>query len=74
MNFPIPLKALEYADHLLAFELFYRDIHSLDITNEEKEFLKTWITDWAFSSFNSYNENGAPLNLTSEEFAALKSL
>ena len=26
------------------------------------------------SLFNSYNENGAPLNLSSEELAALKSL
>ena len=40
----------------------------------KNKILKTRIKDCAFSSFNSYNENGAPLNLTSEEFAALKSL
>ena len=74
MNFAIPPKTLEYADYLLPFELLYRDIHNLDITNEKKEVLKTKIKDCAFSSFNSYNENGAPLNLTPEEFAALKSL
>ena len=49
-------------------------MHNLDITNEEKEILKTRITDCAFSSFNSSNENSAPINLTPEEFAALKSL
>ena len=32
------------------------------------------IKDSAFSSLNSSNENGAPLNLAPEEFAALKSL
>ena len=74
LNFAIPPKTLEYADYLLLFELLYRDIHNLDITNEKKEVLKTRIKDYAFSSFNSYYENGAPLNLTPEEFAALKSL
>ena len=73
LNFAIPPKTLEYADYLLPFELLYRDIHNLDITNEKKEVLKTKIKNCAFSSFNSYNENGAPLNLTPEEFAALKS-
>ena len=72
LNFPIPPKTLEYADYLLPFELLYRDIHNLDITNEKREVLKTRIKDCAFSSFNSYNENSAPL--TPEEFAALKSL
>ena len=74
MNFTIPPKTLAYADYLLPFELRYRDIQNLDITNEKKEVLKTRIKDCTFSSFNSYNENGAPLNLTLEEFAALKSL
>ena len=40
----------------------------------EKEVFKTRIKDCAFSLFNSSNENGAPLNLTPEEFAALKSI
>ena len=74
LNFPIPPKTLEYADYLLPFELLYRDIHNLDSTNEKKEVLKTRIKDCAFSSLNSYNENSPPLNLTPEEFAALKSL
>ena len=43
-------------------------------TNERTEVLKTRIKDCAFSSFNSYNENGVPLNLTTEELATLKSL
>ena len=74
LNFAIPLKTLEYANYLLSFELLYRDIHNLDITNEKREVLKTRVKHCVFSSFNSYNENGAPLNSTPEEFAALKSL
>ena len=41
---------------------------------KKKEVLKElWIKNCAFSSLNSYNEDSAPLNLTPEEFAALKS-
>ena len=65
LNFAIPSKTLEYVDYLLPFELLCRNT---------KEVLKTRIKDCAFSSFNSCNENGAPLNLTTEEFAVLKSL
>ena len=36
--------------------------------------MKTRCKDFAFSSFNSYNKKSTPLNLTSEEFAAVKSL
>ena len=69
MNFAIPPKTLEYADLLPPFILLYRDTHNLDITNEKTEVLKTRIKDCACSSFNTYNENGAPL--IPKEFAAL---
>ena len=46
----------------------------MDITSEKIKVLKTSIKDCAFSLFNSYNENGAPSNLTPEDFEALKSL
>ena len=72
LNFAIPPKTLEYADLLPPFILLYRDTHNLDITNEKTEVLKTRIKDCACSSFNTYNENGAPL--IPKEFAALKSL
>ena len=74
LNFAIRPKTLEYANCLLSFELHQRDTHNLDITNEKKETLKTRINDCVFCSSNSYKENGTPLNLTTEEFAALKSL
>ena len=33
---------------------------------------KKIVKDCTFSSFNSYNENGAPLNLSQEELAVSK--
>ena len=74
LKFTIPPKKLEYSDYLFPFELLYLDIHNLNIINKKKKVLKPRIKDYAFSSFKSYNENGAPLNLTPEEFAALRSL
>ena len=73
-NFTIPPKTLQYGYYVLPFELLYRDIHNLDITKEKKEVLKTRIKDCAFSLFNLYHENVASLNLTPEEFVALRSL
>ena len=64
---------LEYSDFLLRFELLYRDIQNVDVTDQKKQFLRVRIKD-TFSSFNSYNKNSGPLNLTIEEFASLESL
>ena len=74
LNFAIPPDKLEYADFLLPFELLYRDIQNLDVTDQKKQLLKVRIKDSALSSFISYNKNSAPSNLTKEEFASLKSL
>ena len=74
LNFAIPPDKLEYSDFLLPFELLYRDIQNLDVTDQKKQLLKPRIKDSALSSFSSYNKNSAALNLTKEEFASLKSL
>ena len=62
------------SDSLLPFELLYHDIQNLDVTDQKKQLLKARIKDSALSSFNSYNKNNAPLNLTKEEFSSWKSL
>ena len=74
LNFAITSDKLEYADFLLPFELLYRDMQNLDVTDQKKQLLKARIKDSALSSYISYNKNSAPLNLTKEEFASLKSL
>ena len=74
LNFAIPPDKLEYSDFLLPFEILYRDIQNFDAADQKKQLFKARINDSALSSFNSYNKNSAPLNLTKEEFASLKSL
>ena len=74
LNFAIPPDKLEYSDFLLPFELLYRHIQNLDVTDQKKQLLKARIKDSALSPFSSYNKNSAALNLTKEEFASLKSL
>ena len=59
--------------YLLPFELRYRDIQNLAVTEQKKQLLKAIIKDIALS-FNSYNKRSATLNITKEEFASLKSL
>ena len=56
VNFAIPPEKLEYSDLLLPFELLYRDIQNLDVTDQKKQLLKTRIKDSALSSFNSCNK------------------
>ena len=48
---------------LLPFELRYRDIQNLDVTEQKKQLLKSIIKDIALS-FNSHNKGSATLNLT----------
>ena len=64
---------MNYADFMLPFELLYRDVNSLEVSNLDKEFIKTRLRD---SSFSSYKDTGKTLekNLPKEEFDALKIL
>ena len=42
LNFCLPPEQLKYANYLVHFELFHRDIHNLEIlSNEDLDFLKT---------------------------------
>ena len=65
---------LKYADYLVRFELFYRDIGNLQIlSNEDLDFVKTKTKGTVLSSFRQYNKN-LQQNLSKEEFAALTNL
>ena len=44
-------KGLNFADYMLPFELLYKEVDSLDISNLDKEFIKSSIRDSAFSSY-----------------------
>ena len=51
LNFAIPPKNIKYADYMLPFGLLYRDVHSLEVSNLDKEFIKSRLRDCAFSSY-----------------------
>ena len=71
LNFCLPPKQLKYADYLVHFELFYRDIRKLEIlSNEDLDFLKTKTKETALSSSRQYNKNPQQ-NLSKEELATL---
>ena len=71
LKFCLPPKQLKYADYLVHFELFYRDIHNLKILyNEDLDFVRP---KTALSSFRQYNKN-TQQNLSKKELAALTNL
>ena len=71
LNFSLPPKYLDYADYLVNFELFYRNIHNLGIlSNEDLDFVKTRTK---LSSYRNYNNNVLQ-HLSKEELLALQNL
>ena len=40
LNFEISPKNIGYADYMLPFELLYRDISSLEVSNSDEEIIK----------------------------------
>ena len=66
-------KYVDYADYLVNFELFYRNICNLGIflSNEDRDFVKTRTKEAALSSYRNYNNN-VPQHLSKEEFLALQ--
>ena len=51
LNFALLPKDINYADYLLPFELLYRDINSLMISNFDLDCIKAQLRDSAFSSY-----------------------
>ena len=74
LNLCLPPRQLKYADYLVHFELFYRDIRNLAIlSNEDLDFVKTKTKETALLSFKQYNKN-LQQNLAKEELGALTNL
>ena len=73
LNFCLPPKQLKYANYLVHFELFYRDICNLEILSNELDFVKTKTKETVLSSFRQYNKNPQQ-NLSKEELTALINL
>ena len=74
MNFCLPSKQLKYANYLVHFELFYRDIRNLEIlSSEDLDFFKTITKEAALSSFRQYNKNPQQ-SLSKEGLTALTNI
>ena len=68
---PVSLN-ITYTDFTLSFEMLYRDVDSLEVSNLDKAFIKSILRD---SAFSSYKDTAKTLeNLPNEEFDALKAL
>ena len=50
LSFAIPPKNINNVDYMIPFELLYRDVDSLEVSNLNKEFIKRRLRDSAFSS------------------------
>ena len=66
LKFSILPKLLDYADHMLPYELLFRDINKNGMSNEDKEFIKTRLKDSAFTLLWLYNYN-SEIYLTKHE-------
>ena len=73
LNFAILPKNINYTDFMLPFKLLYRDVDSLEVSNLDKEFIKSRLRDSAFSSYKDTGKTPEK-NLPKEEFDALKIL
>ena len=73
LNFAIPPKNINYADYMIPFELLYRDVDSLEVSNLDKEFIKSRLRDSAFSSYKATSKTFEK-NLPKAKFDALKIL
>ena len=49
LNLSIPPKRLDYPDHMLPFQLLFRDMNKNEMHNEDKEFIKIRLKDSAFT-------------------------
>ena len=74
LNFCLAPKQLNYADYLVHFELFYRNIRNLEVlSNKDLDFVNTKTKETALPSSRKYNKRPQQ-NLLKEELVALASL
>ena len=74
LQFVVPPKALKYADYMVSFELFYRDIITTKLNTLQNETVKSKLLDTAFSLFDRFKKNNSKYNLSETKLQALNSL
>ena len=73
LKFSVPPKGLYYADHMLPFQLLFKVINKTEMSNEDKDSIKSRLKDSTFTSFWSQNYN-SEINLINNEQLALNNL
>ena len=73
LSFGIPLKTIEYSEFLVPFEMLFRYINSLEVSNHNKECLKSTLRDRAYTSFKQVSKISEK-NLSKEKAKALNNL
>ena len=73
LNFSLPPKKIHFADHMTPFELLYKNIQGVDISQHKMDILKVDLGKIAYSSFSQYNFL-RELNISMPEYEALKKL
>ena len=73
LNFSLPPRFLNYGGYMAPFELLYKEVKSEPMVPDELDLMKINIKRCAYNSFKRYNFF-KELNLTKDEFQALKSL
>ena len=56
LSFAVPPKAIEYSEFLVPFEMLFRDINSLEVSNLDKECVKSRLRDSAYTSFKQVSK------------------
>ena len=73
LNFSLQLRYLDYADYLINFELFYKNICNLGIlSTEDLDFVKTRTKEAALSSYQNY-KSSVPQHPSKRAFCFTKS-
>ena len=73
LSFATPPKTIEYSKFLVLFEMLFRDINSLEVSNLNKECVKSRLRDSAYTLFKQVSKISEK-NLSKEEVKALNNL
>ena len=73
LSFAIPPKTIRYSKSLVPFEILFRDISRLDVSNLNKECVKSRLQNSAYTSFKQFSKISEK-NLSKEEVKALNTL
>ena len=64
---------MDYADHILPFQLLFRNINKIEIPNGDKELVKSRLKLSGFTSFRLHNHN-SKINFIKNEQLALNNV